>query len=260
MPDLLEDSENGVAVLTLNRPERLNALSAEMLDALHAALLRFSVSKDVGAVILTGAGRGFCAGGDVKNMSERGDRPLEERAEELRIRHRVITLMRRMPRVIIGAINGPAFGAGLGLALACDLRIAAASARFGTAFAGVGFSGDFGGSYHLTKILGPTRAKELYFLAEPFDAEQAKSWGVVNRVVPDAELMTEALSLGRRIAEGPRIAYGYMKRNLLAAEYSSLEDVLELEAFHQARTALTDDHREARLAFVEKRKPRFTGR
>ena len=259
-PDLIETVADGVVTLTLNRPDRLNALSADMLDRLHAALTRYGADVGVGAIILTGAGRGFCAGGDVKGMAERGDRGLEERAEELRGRHRIIALMRSLPKVIVGAINGPAFGAGLGIALATDLRLAAESARFGTAFAGIGFSGDFGGSYHLTKLAGPARARELYLLGEPFDAARALEWGLVMKIVPDAALAGEAMALARRLAEGPRLAYGYMKRNLLAAESGTLAEVLELEAFHQARTALTEDHREARQAFVEKRKPRFTGR
>jgi 2-(1,2-epoxy-1,2-dihydrophenyl)acetyl-CoA isomerase len=168
--------------------------------------------------------------------------------------------MRTVPKVIVGAINGPAFGAGLGIALACDLRIAAVSARFGTAFAKVGFSGDFGGSYHLTELIGAGRARAMYILGEPIEADEAQRLGLVTRVVPDEAVMDEALGLARRLAHGPLVAYGYMKRNLLAAETASLQEVLDLEAFHQSRTGMTEDHREAARAFVEKRPPVFRGR
>ncbi len=260
MSDLIESVAAGIATFTLNRPDRLNALSAEMLDGLIAALQRVAVDPAIAAVILTGAGRAFCAGGDVKAMAARGDDGMERRAAELRLRHHLILLIRQSPKIIIGAINGPAFGAGLGIALACDLRLAAESARFGTAFAGVGFSGDFGGSYHVTKLVGPAKARELYLLGEPIDAREAHRLDLVTNVVPDGALMAEAEKLARRFAEGPRLAYAYMKRNLLAAETGSLADVLDMEAFHQARTGMTEDHREAREAFVEKRKPAFKGR
>ena len=260
MPDLIESVADKVAVLTLNRPDRLNALSADMLERLIAVLRRLGADPDVGAVVLTGAGRGFCAGGDVKAMAERGEIGLEQRAADLGSRHQVITLMRTIPKVVIGAINGPAFGAGLGVALACDLRIAALTARFGTAFAKVGFSGDFGGSYHLTHLVGAAKARELYLLGEQVDATEAERLGLVTRVVPDEALMDEAMGLARRIAAGPLVAFGYMKRNLLAAETASLQEVLDLEAFHQARTGMTEDHREAVRAFVERRDPVFRGR
>ncbi len=259
--DLLENiDDEGILTLTLNRPDRLNAFSPAMLDALTAALRRAATDPAITAVILTGAGRGFCAGGDVKAMASRPDDPLERRAAELRLRHHDIILgMRTCPKVIIGAINGPAFGAGLGLALACDLRIAAASARFGTAFANVGFSGDFGGSYHLTQLAGPAKARELYLLGEPVEAMEALRLGLVSKVVPDEMLAEEALALARRFARGPRVAYAYMKRNLFLAESAPLTEVLDAEAWAQARTGLTEDHREARIAFVEKRPPRFKG-
>ena len=260
MSDLIESVAAGIATFTLNRPDRLNALSAEMLDGLIAALHRVAVDPAIAAVILTGAGRAFCAGGDVKAMAARSDDGMERRAAELRLRHHLILLIRQSPKIIIGAINGPAFGAGLGIALACDLRLAAESARFGTAFAGVGFSGDFGGSYHVTKLAGPAKAREFYLLGEPIDVREAHRLDLVTSVVPDGALMAEAEKLARRFAEGPRLAYAYMKRNLLAAETGSLADVLDMEAFHQARTGMTEDHREAREAFVEKRKPAFKGR
>jgi len=260
MTDLLETMEDGIAWLTLNRPDRLNAFSPTMLLAFGEALQRLSEDPGVGAVIVTGAGRGFCAGGDVKTMPERASQGFEERVEGLRRMHRLPMLLRTMPKVVIAMVNGPAVGAGLGLAMACDLRIAGRSARFGTGFAGVGYSGDFGGSWTLTRLVGTAKTRELYLLGEIIDAETAQSLGLVNRVVDDDALHDEAAALARRIADGPRIAYGYMKRNLFAAETEPLATVLEMEAVHQARTAMTEDHLEASRAFAEKRRPVFKGR
>ena len=258
--DLIETRDGSVLTLALNRPDHLNAFSAAMLDGLHDALQRARHDPGIGAIILTGSGRGFCAGGDVKAMAAGDDRSFEDRVEELRARHAIPKLMRTIPKVVVGAINGVAVGAGLSLALACDLRIAARSARFATGFANVGFSGDFGGSWTLTQLVGTGRARELYLLGEMLDAAAAERIGLVTRVVDDAALAAETTALAHRIAQGPRIAYGYMKRNLHAAESEPFETVLDLEAIHQTRTGLTDDHREARQAFVEKRKPVFGGR
>jgi 2-(1,2-epoxy-1,2-dihydrophenyl)acetyl-CoA isomerase len=260
MPDLLETMDDGVAWLTLNRPERLNAFSPELLTALHEALQRVSTAAEVGAIVITGAGRGFCAGGDVKTMAGRAGQGFEERVEGLHRMHQLPLLLRTMPKVVIAMVNGPAVGAGLGLAMACDLRIAGSSARFGTGFAGVGYSGDFGGSWTLTRLVGTAKARELYLLGDIIDAATAGSLGLVNRVVEDGALLVETVALARRIANGPRVAYGYMKRNLFAAETEPFTAVLEMEAMHQARTAMTEDHREASIAFVEKRSPVFKGR
>jgi 2-(1,2-epoxy-1,2-dihydrophenyl)acetyl-CoA isomerase len=260
MDDLLEATEGGVAWLTLNRPDRLNAMSPAMLLALGEAFERLRGDRGVGAIVITGAGRGFCAGGDVKTMADRASQGFEERVEGLRRMHRLPLLMRTLPKVVIGMVNGPAVGAGMGLALACDLRVAGRSARFGTGFAGVGYSGDFGGSWSLTRLVGTAKARELYFLGDIVDSAAALALGLVNRVVDDEALHDETMALARRIANGPRIAYGYMKRNLFAAETEPFATVLEMEAVHQARTAMTEDHREAARAFVEKRRPVFTGR
>jgi 2-(1,2-epoxy-1,2-dihydrophenyl)acetyl-CoA isomerase len=261
MTDLLETIDNGIATLTLNRPERLNALSPAMTAALKETLERYSTDRDVGVIVITGAGRGWCAGGDVKTMESRGaDQTVEDRVEGLRRAHQLPLLMRTMPKVIIGMINGPVAGAGLGLALACDLRIAGKSARFGTAFARIGYSGDYGGSWSLTRLVGTAKARELYLLADVIDADKAGELGMVNRVVGDDELLTETMALARRIADGPRIALGYIKRNLFAAETEDFQTVLDLEAEHQARCAFTEDHKEAVTAFVEKRRPVFKGR
>jgi 2-(1,2-epoxy-1,2-dihydrophenyl)acetyl-CoA isomerase len=260
MTDLLETTEDGIAWLTLNRPDRLNALSPAMLLDLGEAVQRLGSDARVGAIVITGAGRGFCAGGDVKTMADRASQSFEERLEGLRRMHQLPVWLRTIPKVVIAMVNGPAVGAGLGLAMACDLRIAGRSARFGTGFAGVGYSGDFGGSWTLTRLVGTAKARELYFLGDLIDSAAAASLGLVSRVVEDDALRGEAASLARRIADGPRIAYGYMKRNLFAAESEPLAAVLEMEALHQARTAMTEDHHEASIAFVEKRRPVFKGR
>jgi 2-(1,2-epoxy-1,2-dihydrophenyl)acetyl-CoA isomerase len=261
MADLLETVEDGIATLTLNRPERLNALSPEMTAGLKEALERYATDRAVGCVVITGAGRGWCAGGDVKTMESRGrDQSVEDRAEGLRRSHQLPLLIRTMPKIVIAMINGPVAGAGLGVALACDLRIAGRSARFGTAFARIGYSGDYGGSWSLTRLVGTARARELYFTADIIDADKAAELGIVNRTVADDELRAETMALARRIADGPQVALGYMKRNLHAAETEDFQTVLDLEAAHQARCAFTDDHKEAVAAFVEKRRPVFHGR
>jgi 2-(1,2-epoxy-1,2-dihydrophenyl)acetyl-CoA isomerase len=260
MTDLLETKEDGIAWLTLNRPDRLNAFSPAMLLGLGEVLQRLAGDPSIGAIAITGAGRGFCAGGDVKTMENRASQSFEERVEGLRRMHQLPLLLRTIPKIVIAMVNGPAVGAGLGLAMACDLRIAGHSARFGTGFAGIGYSGDFGGSWTLTRLVGTATTRELYFLGDIIDAATAASLGLVNRVVDDEALQDETRALARRIADGPRVAYGYMKRNLFAAETEPLAAVLEMEAVHQARTAMTEDHLEASRAFVEKRRPVFKGR
>ena len=261
--DLLEAIADGVAILTLNRPERLNAMSGPMLDGLLEALPRLAGDGAVGVVVLTGAGRGFCAGGDVKAMAEGTEMTgvtLEERAHGLRAQMEVSRWLHEMPKPTIAMVRGAAAGAGLSIALACDLRIAGDTARFGTAFARVGYSGDFGGSFFLTQLVGTAKARELYYTADLLDAQQALACGLVNRVIPDARLEEETLALASRIAGGPRIALRYMKRNLNAAETGTLTELLDLEAWHHTRTGMTEDHREAAQAFVDKRQPRFRGR
>src|SRR5947208_4262752 len=185
----IETNQQGVATLTLNRPERLNALSAPIMDGLLEALPRLAADREVGAIVLTGAGRAFCSGGDVKRMAEQPvERSTDEDVARLRGRMEISRLLHEIPKPTIAMVNGPAAGAGLAMALACDLRFAGQSARFVTAFAKVGFSGDFGGSYFLSKLVGTGKARELYFTAEPIDAAQALSLGIANRVFSDAEL------------------------------------------------------------------------
>jgi 2-(1,2-epoxy-1,2-dihydrophenyl)acetyl-CoA isomerase len=260
---VIETVADGVATLTLNRPERRNAMSPEMFAALLEALPRLAGDADVGVVVLTGAGGAFCAGGDVKAMAAGDGREslaLEARVQGLRAIMEVARWLHEMPKPTLAVVPGAAAGAGLSLALACDLRIAGESAKFTTAFAKVGYSGDFGGSFFLTRLVGTAKARELYFTAELLDAETALGLGMVNRVVADADLAGEAAALAGRLADGPRIALGYMKRNLNAAEAGTLAALLDLEAFHHSRCGMTEDHREAARAFVEKRPPVFHGR
>jgi 2-(1,2-epoxy-1,2-dihydrophenyl)acetyl-CoA isomerase len=202
---LIEAISEGVAALTLNRPDRLNALSTPIMEGLLEALPRLAWDPAVGAIVLTGAGRAFCAGGDVKSMAEGSvERDMEEAVTHLRGRMEVSRLLHEIPKPTIAMVNGPAAGAGMALALACDLRIAAQSARFVTAFANIGFSGDFGGSYFLSKLVGTGKARELYYTADPLDAAQALALGVVNRVVPDAELADATMQFARKALNGDR--------------------------------------------------------
>jgi 2-(1,2-epoxy-1,2-dihydrophenyl)acetyl-CoA isomerase len=259
--DLHVETRDGVTVLTMNRPEKLNALSPAMLEAAVATLERCAADPAVGCVVLTGAGRGFCAGGDVTAMAAgaSADLTLEQQVDRQRSIHRFAGLLHGMPKVSIAAINGACAGAGFGLALACDLRLAADGARFTTAFAKVGFSGDFGITWPLVRTLGEARAKELLFLSDVLSARQALELGLLNRVLPAAELLPAALELATRIARGPRVAYRYMKENVHAASVESYQALLDREGFTQRRTGGTADHREGVAAFMEKRAPKFSG-
>jgi 2-(1,2-epoxy-1,2-dihydrophenyl)acetyl-CoA isomerase len=259
--ELIESVTERVATLTLNRPDRLNALSSPIIDGLLEALPRLAADPEVAVVVLTGAGRGFCAGGDVKSMAEGTSQlRVEDAVQRLRARMEVSRLLHEIPKPTIAMVNGPAAGAGLAMALACDLRIASESARFITAFAKVGFSGDFGGSYFLSKLVGTGKARELYYTGEALDAGQALALGLVNAVVPGFELLEATTALAQRLAGGPGVALALMKQNFNAAETDTLSELLDLEALHQIQTARTDDHQEAARAFVEKRAPVFRGR
>jgi 2-(1,2-epoxy-1,2-dihydrophenyl)acetyl-CoA isomerase len=265
MADLLTELKDRVLYLTLNRPDKLNAMSAEMMGGLVDQLTRAATNPDVGAVVVTGAGRGFCAGGDITAMRDRnegggGPAPsIEERVAGLRRGEEASLMLHEMPKVTIAAVNGPAAGAGLSVAMACDIRIASDAARLGTAFAKVGFSGDYGGTWSLTRLVGSAKARELYFLADIIGADEALRIGLVNRVVPAASFRDEVHALASRIANGPTIAYSYMKANLNAAITHEFSDLLDREAWGQTMTGRTDDHREAVKAFLEKRAPTFKG-
>ncbi len=262
MSDLLERRENSVATLTMNRPDSLNALSGEMMDGLLEAIPRLVRDASVGCIVVAGAGRAFSAGGDVKAMArdEEFAGTLEERAQSLRDRMEIARLLHESPKPTIAAVRGAAAGAGLSIALSCDLRLAAASARFVTAFARVGYSGDFGGSWFLTQLVGSAKARELYYLSDMVGADEALALGIANRVFPDEEFDAQVRKTAERIAAGPSIALRYMKRNLNAAESRPLSECLDLEAWGHTRSGLTEDHKEAARAFVEKRTPEFKGR
>jgi 2-(1,2-epoxy-1,2-dihydrophenyl)acetyl-CoA isomerase len=260
MSELLESRDGAVVTLTLNRPERLNAIVPAMSAALLEALGRIGADGEVGAVILTGAGRGFCAGGDVQGMAARGEVPLTERSRQLRRNAEISRQLSETPQVTICAVNGVAAGAGLSLALACDLRIAAESARFTTAFLRMGLCTDLGGAYFLRRLVGTQKAKELFLMSDMLSSADALRLGLVTRVVPDAELGAEAAALAHRFAEGPRVAQASIKRLLHAAETDTLPEWLDMEASAQAICTATADHKAATRAFAEKRPPRFEGK
>ena len=259
--------ENSVATLTLNRPEKRNALSAQMTPALREMLITLEQDSEVRCVVLTGAGRAFCAGGDVSTMNERWgseatvERPIEADINRLRQLQRALSLrLYQLVKPTIAALPGPAAGAGLSIALACDLRIAAESAFVTTAFGNIGFSGDYGGSWFMTQLIGTTRAKELYYTSRRVTAAEALSLGLVNTVVADDDLASHTRDIAESIASGPPIALSYMKENLNRAVTNDLATCLDMEADRQMRCARTEDHRNAVSAFLEKRNPTFNGR
>jgi 2-(1,2-epoxy-1,2-dihydrophenyl)acetyl-CoA isomerase len=263
--DLLADVDDGVAVLTMNRPDRRNAMSEAMMTAMDRILGQVETDDEVGCVVLTGAGRAFCAGGDVKAMAARSaaDRAqtLDAAVHRQRLTQRATSgRLWQMPKPTIAAIGGPAAGAGLSLALACDLRYAIEGAVLTTAFAKVGFSGDYGGTWFLTQLVGSAKARELYYFSDRLSAADAEHLGIVNAVFPEASFDAEVRLRATRLARGPRVAYRYMKENLNRAVNGEFGECLDLEVTHHLRTGLTDDHREAARAFVERREPRFTGR
>ncbi len=264
--DILAHQEDGVVVITLNRPQARNAMSGPMNAGLEQTLDYAERSADVRCIVLTGAGGAFCAGGDVKGMAARGDSgpgpTLDERIHAQRLNQRnTAGRMYLMPKPVIAALPGPAAGAGLALALSADLRVMADSAFITSAFARVGFSGDYGGSFFLSQLVGSGKAKEIYFLSDRVSAEECLRLGIANQVVPAAELEAATMALARRLASGPPVAYRYMKENFnRAAMGGDVIECLDLEATHHVHTGLTEDHREAAKAFVDKREPVFKGR
>ena len=264
--DLLASLEEGVLSLTLNRPQARNAMSRAMVDALADRLAWAELEPSVKCVVLTGAGKGFCAGGDVKGMAARGDGTVGDNTIDgaihmQRVKQRATAgKLFKMPKPTIASLPGAAAGAGLSLALACDLRIMAATAIMTTAFARVGFSGDYGGTYFLTQLVGSAKARELYYLSERVDAAEALRLGLANWVCPPDELAARTLQIAQRLAHGPTVAYRYMKENLNRAMAGDVDDCLDLEATHHIHCGQTEDHREATKAFVAKREPVFKGR
>lgn len=257
--------KNRVGFLTLNRPDKLNALTRQMGDIGVATLQEWMHDPDIGAAVLTGAGRGFCAGGDVSAMykgAEIGKKTstLEDNSDELRRAHSLPWLLPTCPKVVIAVVNGPAAGAGLGLALSCDLRLASEQARFGTAYARVGHGGDYGTTWQLTNLVGQAKAKELFFLPDMISAQEAQALGLVNRVFPHDRLMEEAMAIAERMASGPLVSYRYTKANINASTTVDFRTMLDREAETHLRCGQTDDHKEGVAVFVEKRPPVFRGR
>ena len=265
-PDLLASLDDGVLTLTLNRPDARNAMSRAMNLALQQQLAAAEFDPAVKCIVLTGAGKGFCAGGDVKGMAARGDGTvgeltIDEAIHRQRVNQRATAgKLFKMPKPTLAALPGAAAGAGLSLALACDLRIMASSAIMTTAFARVGFSGDYGGSYFLTQLVGSAKARELYFLSDRVSADEALRLGLCNWVCAPEELALRTREIATRLAQGPTVAYRYMKENLNRALAGEIDDCMDLEATHHVHCGQTEDHREATKAFVDKREPVFKGR
>jgi len=265
--DINTEVIDGVMRITLNRPERRNAMSDGMLQGLVASLSDAEVATDVGAVVITGAGGAFCAGGDVKGMAEAGgeggDSAVQYDARvHLQRRNQRDTAgkLYELPKPTIAALPGPAAGAGLSIALSCDLRYASPNAILTPAFARVGFSGDYGGTYFMSRLIGSAKARELYFLSEKVDMEEAERLGLVNGVFSEDSLQDEVMAIGRRLAQGPTVAYRYMKENLNRAVHGEMGECLDMEAAHHIHCGQTRDHKEAARAFVDKREPDFQGR
>ena len=273
--DVLGHVQDRVGVITLNRPERRNAFSGAMVDGLARLLEEMDADPDVGAVVLTGAGGAFSAGGDVKGFAAHGESAgsgergsgggglggdYDRAIHSQRLNQRATSgRLFAMPKPTLASLPGPAAGAGFSLAMACDLRIAARTAFLTTAFANVGFAGDYGGTWFLSRLVGLAKAKELYFLSERVGAEEALGLGLVNWVVDPEELEARTMEIAGRLAHGPSVAHRYMKENLNRAVLGDLGDCMDLEVTHHVRTGLTNDHREAARAFVEKRPPVFRG-
>lgn len=249
---VLAETVDGVGVLTLNRPARRNALHAEMYEAVPRLLERFAADDGVGCVVITGAGNAFCAGGDVRDGGSAKEVPAGDREEQIAIRSamladnaRMVTLLHEMPKVTIAALPGAAVGAGMSIALSADLRIAARSARLIPGWSKLAFSGDFGGAWFLTRLVGAARALELLIADQPIDTDTGERLGLFNRVVDDGELRDAALCWAAGIAAGPTYAYGATKANVADAQRLPLTEALLAESERMVRTGLTQEHRDA---------------
>ena len=253
--------DSGIVTITLNRPERLNAFVGHMRRDLAEALEEAGSDPSVRVVVVTGAGRAFCAGGDVNFMAELVERnDSEEFARLLGAARRVILGIRHMTKPVIASINGPASGAGFNLALACDLRIASTNASFSQSFVKLGFHPDWGGSYFLPRMVPSNIACELFFLGDPIDAQQALQLGLVNRVVAPEELEAGTRGLAERLRDSAGVSIAAAKQAVYASEHDSLETMLQYEVDAQLRCFESEDGREGVRAFLEKRPPKFTGR
>mgnify|MGYP001068907092 FL=1 len=264
--ELLCEIRERVAVITLNRPQARNSLSDQLTPALRRMIKLCGEDPNVGALLITGAGTAFCAGGDVKGMGGKSggstapELTFDQKVARLQERQRTLTgVLVNVRKPTIAALPGPAAGAGLSLALACDLRVAAASAFVTTAYVKIGLSGDYGMAWLLTRLVGTARARELMFFGEKIDAARCEALGLVNRVVPDEELRDAAFAWTKTLADGPAKALRFMKDNLDEALMNDFLTSLDHEAERMVRTAATADHKEAVKAFVEKRKAVFKG-
>tara|TARA_B100001123_G_C15341440_1_gene1035132 strand:- start:5122 stop:5907 length:786 start_codon:yes stop_codon:yes gene_type:complete len=257
---VLFETEGAVGIITLNRPDALNAMSGELLDALVARGEEAAANENIRCLLVTGAGRAFCSGGDLKGIGS-GDAldPLAS-SSQLRRFEEISKLLAEMPKPTVAAVRGAAAGAGFSLALAADIRLAGTSARFVTAFGRVGLTGDFGGSWQLERIVGVAKAKELYLLGSQIDAATALRLGIVNRIVPDNALLDEAMALAQKLAAGPTNAYARMKRNFAYGATHSFSETLTFEAGNMIAASQTEDFRNAAAAFLERRQPEFKGR
>lgn len=261
--ELLIEIENHVAVVTLNRPALYNALNETLLEELPRALTKIANDADIGCVVITGAGKAFCSGGDVNVQvaeAQHASKSSEERMDDLRRWVEAARLLHEMPKPTIAMVNGVAAGAGMSMALSCDFRIAGKSARMTTAFAKVAFPGDYGGHYFLPRLVGSAKARELYFTSEVLDSAAIEKLGLANKVVADEDLRKETMELATKLGNGPRVAWRYMKQNMKVAETGTLSDVFDSECFGIRRCRETEDHKEAAFAFKEKRPPVFKGR
>jgi 2-(1,2-epoxy-1,2-dihydrophenyl)acetyl-CoA isomerase len=254
------DVKDRVATITLDRPEVKNALGPAEWQAIDERLRQSAADPDVRVIVLCGAGGVFSAGGDLKSMPERLALPRPVRRANLLADAQVIRTLRELPKIVIAMIEGPAVGAGLSLALGCDVRIAAANARLGAAFHKVGLTGDFGLLWLLPRIVGPARAMDLLLRAEIVDAARAEAIGLVTRVVPAEKLREETYAYAALVADGPPLATAFTKRGLHLGAEKSLAEMLAWEAEAQAACSKSDDAREGVAAFLERRAPRFTGR
>jgi 2-(1,2-epoxy-1,2-dihydrophenyl)acetyl-CoA isomerase len=259
------EHHESLAIVRFNRPDRLNAIDGDVIQSLIAHLEQLGDDRDVRAVILTGSGRGFCAGGDLNSLrGGSGDSPTAPAAEEEQVENmlrltRASTLLHEMPKVTIAAVNGPCAGAGLSLACAADLRVAAESAIFATAFLGAGQTGDYGATWFLPRLVGTGKARELFMLGERIDAKEAERIGLVNRVVPDADLLPVARAIAEQIAAAAPLTLAALKANLNDADNLGLADLMRQEAVRFTRNRSTRDSGEAVRAFLEKRPPVFEG-
>ena len=261
MASILVSVEAGVETITLNRPEKLNALNPEMHQLLRAALERAAVEPEIRVVIITGAGRGFCTGQDLAERDvSAGAAPIDLSVSLGSHYNPLVRRLRALPKPIICAVNGVAAGAGANIALACDLVIAARSASFIQAFSKLGLVPDAGGSYFLPRLIGTARAMGLALLAEKLDAEQAVQWGLIWKVVDDQQLINEANALALKLANGPTKGYGLLKKAMYASPGNSLDAQLDLERDLQREAGYSEDYREGVTAFKEKREPRFKGK